>query len=101
MVRGAYIERATADRMTVKGALVRYLAEVPPTKRPDLRARLCKTAFTGFENILTRRRYSSSDRWLSRHSSLRSPANTVEARSVNQAHYDGIGPYGSPSWDER
>lgn len=34
MVRGAYIQRATADRMTVATALERYLAEVVPTKRP-------------------------------------------------------------------
>ncbi len=33
MVRGAYIQRATADRMTVETALKRYLAEVVPTKR--------------------------------------------------------------------
>ncbi len=33
MVRGAYIRRATADRMTVEVALKRYLAEVVPTKR--------------------------------------------------------------------
>ena len=33
MVRGAYIQRATADRMTVEAALKRYLAEVAPTKR--------------------------------------------------------------------
>jgi integrase len=34
MVRGAYIQRATADRMTVAVAVERYLAEVVPTKRP-------------------------------------------------------------------
>jgi len=34
MVRGAFIQRATADRMTVEAALKRYLAEVTPTKRP-------------------------------------------------------------------
>jgi integrase len=34
MVRGAFIQRATSDRMTVKGAMDRYLAEVVPTKRP-------------------------------------------------------------------
>ncbi|HVG28003.1 MAG TPA: tyrosine-type recombinase/integrase, partial [Acidobacteriaceae bacterium] len=33
MVRGAYIQRATADRMTVEVALKRYLAEVVPSKR--------------------------------------------------------------------
>src|ERR1700733_10060241 len=33
MVRGAYIQRATADRMTVEVALKRYLAEIVPTKR--------------------------------------------------------------------
>ncbi len=35
MVRGAYIQRASADRMTVEDALKRYLAEVTPTKRPS------------------------------------------------------------------
>jgi integrase len=34
IVRGAYIERATSDRMTIKDALARYLSEVTPTKRP-------------------------------------------------------------------
>jgi hypothetical protein len=34
MVRGAYIQRATSDRMTVKDAMDRYLSEVVPTKRP-------------------------------------------------------------------
>jgi integrase len=34
MVRGAYIQRATADRMTVDTALKRYLEEIVPTKRP-------------------------------------------------------------------
>lgn len=34
MVRGAYIERAPADRLTVADALKRYLAEVTPAKRP-------------------------------------------------------------------
>ena len=35
MVRGAYIQRAPADRLTVADALKRYLAEVTPTKRPN------------------------------------------------------------------
>jgi integrase len=35
MVRGAYIQRAPADRLTVADALKRYLAEVTPTKRPS------------------------------------------------------------------
>lgn len=34
MVRGAYIQRAPADRLTVADAITRYLAEVTPTKRP-------------------------------------------------------------------
>lgn len=34
MVRGMYIQRAPAERMTVADALERYLAEVSPTKRP-------------------------------------------------------------------
>lgn len=35
MVRGTYIVRATADRMTLTVALSRYLAKVTPTKRPS------------------------------------------------------------------
>ena len=35
MVRGAYIQRAGADRLTVADALTRYLAEVTPSKRPS------------------------------------------------------------------
>jgi integrase len=34
MVRGAYIQRATSDRMTVKDAMDRYLSDIVPTKRP-------------------------------------------------------------------
>ncbi|WP_429628109.1 site-specific integrase [Tunturiibacter psychrotolerans] len=34
IVRGVYVNRATADRMTVKEAIERYLAEITPTKRP-------------------------------------------------------------------
>lgn len=33
MVRGVYIQRASAERMTVEAALKRYLLEVTPTKR--------------------------------------------------------------------
>ncbi len=35
MVRGVYIQRAPAERMTVAAALKRYLKEVTPTKRPS------------------------------------------------------------------
>jgi integrase len=35
MVRGAYIQRAGADRLTVADALIRYLADITPTKRPS------------------------------------------------------------------
>src|SRR5690606_33321827 len=35
MVRGVYIQRAPAERMTVAVALKRYLKEVTPTKRPS------------------------------------------------------------------
>lgn len=35
MVRGVYIERAPAERLTFSGALDRYLAEVTPTKKPS------------------------------------------------------------------
>jgi integrase len=34
MVRGVYISRAGAERMTVEAALKRYLQEVTPTKKP-------------------------------------------------------------------
>ncbi len=34
MVRGAFIQRAPGDRMTVAVAMKRYLADVVPTKRP-------------------------------------------------------------------
>jgi integrase len=37
IVRGVYIQRAPADRLTVADALKRYLAEVTPTKRPGSR----------------------------------------------------------------
>jgi hypothetical protein len=43
IVRGAYIERATADRTTIKDALARYLAEVTPTKRP--KSQICERGF--------------------------------------------------------
>lgn len=33
MVRGVYMQRASAERMTVEAALKRYLREVTPTKR--------------------------------------------------------------------
>jgi len=35
MVRGVYIQRGSAERMTVSDALIRYLAEVSPSKRPS------------------------------------------------------------------
>ena len=34
MVRGAFIKRASGDRMTVLVAMQRYLSDVVPTKRP-------------------------------------------------------------------
>lgn len=34
MVRGVFIQRAPAERMTIEAALKRYLKEVTPTKRP-------------------------------------------------------------------
>ncbi len=34
MVRGAFIQRAPSDRMTVADAMKRYLSDVVPTKRP-------------------------------------------------------------------
>ncbi|MCC2594739.1 site-specific integrase [Pusillimonas sp. MFBS29] len=37
MVRGVYIQRAPAERMTVEAALKRYLREVTPTKRESTR----------------------------------------------------------------
>lgn len=39
MVRGVYINRAPAERLTVEAALQRYLAEVTTTKRPTTQAR--------------------------------------------------------------
>src|SRR5690606_12830663 len=38
MVRGVYIQRAPAERMTVEAALTRYLKEVTPTKRTSTQA---------------------------------------------------------------
>lgn len=38
MVRGVYIQRAPAERMTVEAALTRYLKEVTPTKRASTQA---------------------------------------------------------------
>lgn len=38
MVRGVYIQRAPAERMTLEAALQRYLREVTPTKRPSTQA---------------------------------------------------------------
>lgn len=34
MMRGAYIQRSPAKRMTLKAAMRRYLSKVTPTKRP-------------------------------------------------------------------
>ncbi|AMM02772.1 site-specific recombinase, phage integrase family [Pseudomonas putida] len=34
MVRGAYIQRSGAERMTLEVALKRYLSEISPTKKP-------------------------------------------------------------------
>jgi integrase len=38
MVRGAYIQRTSGDRMTVKIAVERYLSDIVPTKRPTSQA---------------------------------------------------------------
>ncbi len=38
MVRGAFIQRAAGDRMTVAAAMKRYLADVVPSKRPTTQA---------------------------------------------------------------
>jgi integrase len=38
MVRGAYIQRASSDRMTVAAAMKRYLTDIVPTKRPTSQA---------------------------------------------------------------
>lgn len=38
MVRGVYIQRASAERMTVEAALQRYLREITPTKRASTQA---------------------------------------------------------------
>jgi aminoglycoside/choline kinase family phosphotransferase len=42
IVRGVYVNRAIADRMTVRDALERYLAEIP--RSSVLRARYLKEA---------------------------------------------------------
>ena len=39
MVRGVYIDRAPAERLTLNGALARYQLEVSPTKSPGTRKR--------------------------------------------------------------
>lgn len=39
MVRGVYINRAPAERLTVEAALQRYLAEITISKRPTTQAR--------------------------------------------------------------
>lgn len=44
IVRGAYIQRAPCERMTLESALTRYLREVPPTKREFTRASELKKA---------------------------------------------------------
>ena len=38
MVRGAFVQRAAGDRMTVAVAMRRYLADIVPTKRPSSQA---------------------------------------------------------------
>lgn len=38
MVRGAFIQRAAGDRLTVEAAIERYITEVVPTKRPTSQA---------------------------------------------------------------
>ncbi len=39
MVRGVYIHRAPSERLTLRDALIRYRAEVTPTKRPSTQQR--------------------------------------------------------------
>ncbi len=39
MVRGVHIDRGAAERLTLKAALKRYLAEVTPRKKPSTQAR--------------------------------------------------------------
>jgi len=39
MVRGIYIHRAGSSRLTIEAALDRYLAEIPPTKKPSTQSR--------------------------------------------------------------
>jgi integrase len=46
MVRGVYIRRANADRMTIASALERYLKEVTPSKRPSSQEAECRRAAT-------------------------------------------------------
>ena len=44
MVRGVYIDRAPSERMTLKAAMARYLAEVSPAKGDGAAAREKNTA---------------------------------------------------------
>jgi len=39
MVRGVYIHRVPSERLTFRDALIRYRAEVTPTKRPSTQQR--------------------------------------------------------------
>jgi hypothetical protein len=39
MVRGVYVHRAPSERLTLRDALIRYRAEVIPTKRPSTQQR--------------------------------------------------------------
>ncbi len=34
MVRGVYIQRSGSERMALESALIRYLADISPTKKP-------------------------------------------------------------------
>lgn len=42
MVRGMFVQRAPAERLTFEKAIERYIAEVTPTKRPATQTREIK-----------------------------------------------------------
>lgn len=51
MVRGVYIDRAPSERMTLRAAMTRYLAEVSPTKGKGAAAREKNTAKPVLETL--------------------------------------------------
>lgn len=84
MVRGAYLQRATADRMTVEVALKRYLAEVVPTKRAT-------------SQLTDMRRSRILIRHLGKYSlAALNPELIAKFRDMRLAGEDRLGPTGKP-----